>query len=702
MAGFAAALGGAAKPLLDYGNQVREFAQQNRQLLSQRLADLADKESDPELRDKYRQGSIDLIGQKKDPATLFSSLIHAHAKSQKSGQEMGQIVHEGISSIPSAPPPPPSAGSGLPGGFTLQNIQRDPLPPSDARFGGISEPQDTPFGSLLAQAAPKPQPAPPVAAQPATAAVPTTAQPIQVPPSQPPAPTAIATQPAPMTGIEGLPVAENPTDIWNDITTRPIHAGGQPAWNAPANRPALMQEYQQRLTHQEALRQAMETKQTELAYKRQGIAEMKKSGEWEKLPGWMQSNFLAEASGLAAVPIGSSMNPHALTSGTLGSQAPPGTMEFGTNKPVDPKTLYDTKYIPGYDQTVWMPSAPKTGLTDTATGGRQLTNLQTGDAIAPAAGAVAPSQIAPIVGIGPNGAASVTSAAASAAGAPPVALAVTPAGLAPTEVKHTSVQLADGTTVTATESRKVALPGKAPVQGQTPVPAVKGVPRIPQNGDLPAMESVAPFNPSNRVDSLIQQIANGDTTLEKAKTNAHDKFQIETRMAQLGVTPANITTSMRDRAKNARLILTHLNDINLIIDQAEKDGDLGVVATRWNDFLTNKLGDDPTKTHVFSRLSSNLGFLSTAVSMAHGGMKGGSSPTMVEHWEKALDAKDPGTLRAKLGEAYKWMDGYSKLDQGLTDKPITGIATAPPITAVPGTNPSVVNDLIKQYAPKKP
>ena len=102
---------------------------------------------------------------------------------------------------------------------------------------------------------------------------------------------------------------------------------------------------------------------------------------------------------------------------------------------------------------------------------------------------------------------------------------------------------------------------------------------------------------------------------------------------------------------------SYLNQIDGIINQAERDGELGVVATRWNDFLTNKLGDDPTKDHTFAKLSSELGFLSTAVAMAHGGLRGGSSPTMVEHWEKALDAKDPGTLKAKLGEGSEEVDG---------------------------------------------
>lgn len=270
------------------------------------------------------------------------------------------------------------------------------------------------------------------------------------------------------------------------------------------------------------------------------------------------------------------------------------------------------------------------------------------------------------------------------------------ASVLPTVTGHTSVTNPDGSVVSSTQRSKVltplvkpavTAPGVKAAPSETPVPTGPGAPAVPTTTPLPPRASVPPFDPANRLDSLVQQIANGDTTLEKAKTNARDKFQIEDRMAQLGLTPANITTSMRERATNARNILKEMDRIDGIITQADKDGDLGVVATRWNDFLTNKLGSDPTKTQVFSKLSSDLGFLSTAVSMAHGGLRGGSSPTMVEHWEKALDAKDPATLKSKLGEARQWMEQYAQMDKGLKGQPIT------PLQA----GGSVVSDLIKKY-----
>lgn len=672
MAGFAAALGGAAGPINQYGQQMREILEQRRDLFAQLAQKRATEETDPTMRDQWTQAAASALSGK-DFGQILPKLIKAHDAHQQSTQALGQIAQAAGAGQQPTPAPPTGAGSGIPGGATAPDFSNllsaqgsgpasGNIPTDTTPIPGISPgPAGQDFSALLANAAP--QPAAPVAAQTTATAVPTTEGKIQAPPPPNPAPVALASAVPPVSAapaIEGLPVPEDPNKIVQDTMT-------DPRWSVPANRPALTQAMTQRLSHQEALRQAIETKQTELAYKQAQLKQLKASPTWDKLPDFYKAALEAEAGGLAAPPMsGSMMMAHTLSS-SLGAQAPPGTLEYGTNKPVEPGTLYDVKYIPASDQTIWQPAAPKTGQADLANGGRGLFNTQTGAAIAPLPGAVAPSQIAPIVGLTPNGA-GITSAAAAAAGTAPTILPVTPPSMAGTQTTHSSVTSPSGVTTSETTVRKVA-PAGAPVTGdQTPVPAMShGAPAIPASGTLPTQKSVAPFNPTDRIDSLIRQIANGDTTLDKAKTNARDKFQIEERMAQLGLTPANITENMRERAKSARLILGHLDDIQGIINQAEKDGDLGVVATRWNDFLTNKLGDDPTKNQVFAKLSSQLGFLSTAVSMAHGGLRGGSSPTMVEHWEKALDAKDPTTLKAKLGEARKWMQGYSQLDQGLAD-----------------------------------
>lgn len=190
----------------------------------------------------------------------------------------------------------------------------------------------------------------------------------------------------------------------------------------------------------------------------------------------------------------------------------------------------------------------------------------------------------------------------------------------------------------------------------------QGVTRITHTGVPPESNGfIGKFDPTNnRIDHLVQMI--GADSKNTTWLNGHpEKYKVERRMAELGIDPNNVTGSQRERAKNAQLILQHLGSINDLIDQADKQGELGVVANRWNDFLTNKLGKDETKDQIFSKLSSELGFLTTAAAMAHGGVRGGSSPQMLEHWEKTLEAKDPATLKSKLSALKEWMQGYSAM-----------------------------------------
>ena len=222
--------------------------------------------------------------------------------------------------------------------------------------------------------------------------------------------------------------------------------------------------------------------------------------------------------------------------------------------------------------------------------------------------------------------------------------------------------------------------------------SVASNPSTPLHGGLQGY--IRPFGEgsleSRRVDMVVANAAaKGLANLKALAINKKDLHNIELRMTELGIDPNNITTSMLERANNAKLVMGHIQDITNIINEAERKGELGVVATRWNDWLTNKLGDDPTPDHIFSKLSGNQGFLSTAVAMAHGGLRGGASPQMVEHWEKALSAKDGGTLKAKLGEAMKWMGGYAAMvpdTKDVADKlraKTGGGITPPPSADVP-------------------
>ncbi len=82
-----------------------------------------------------------------------------------------------------------------------------------------------------------------------------------------------------------------------------------------------------------------------------------------------------------------------------------------------------------------------------------------------------------------------------------------------------------------------------------------------------------------------------------------------------------------------------------LIDSLDKKGKLGTVASRWNEFLTGKLGSgDPE----FEALRTKLGLSTTLLMNAHVGNRGGSY--MMEHFEDLANGKkmDAQTLKSGI------------------------------------------------------
>ncbi len=94
------------------------------------------------------------------------------------------------------------------------------------------------------------------------------------------------------------------------------------------------------------------------------------------------------------------------------------------------------------------------------------------------------------------------------------------------------------------------------------------------------------------------------------------------------------------------------NDVKNDIANLEKNGQLGTVASRWNDFMAGKVGDDPN----FAALNTHMGLLSTALMQAHVGARG--SHEMLEHFQGLMNQKisSPQQLKKQLNAAY----GYVK------------------------------------------
>jgi hypothetical protein len=89
-----------------------------------------------------------------------------------------------------------------------------------------------------------------------------------------------------------------------------------------------------------------------------------------------------------------------------------------------------------------------------------------------------------------------------------------------------------------------------------------------------------------------------------------------------------------------------------LIDKLDKEGKLGPIASRWNDFLAGKVGaGDPD----YAALRAKIGLGNTKLMQAHVGSRGGAF--MLEHFEDLANAKkmDARTLRSGVKSELDYM-----------------------------------------------
>lgn len=262
-------------------------------------------------------------------------------------------------------------------------------------------------------------------------------------------------------------------------------------------------------------------------------------------------------------------------------------------------------------------------------------------------------------------------------------------GMMPTQrSSQTTIDSEGNQRTTSTSSKIPPPPAGAPANQKPAQSSGNASGSAGGNGEGGEPKRIRIFNPKgDRIDNIVRLMGQDMQSAEKLIASRQDRVAVGKRMAELGIDPNNITTSMRDRAAQARTVIPHIDEIMRIINEADKAGEIGLVVSRWDDFLTNKLGEDPTKSKVFSKLSSNLSFLQTAVAMAHGGVRAGSSEPIIEHWERTLQAKDAATMKQKLNTARNWMQNYANL------VPQGNHEIAPP----PNESGNVLQDLINKY-----
>ena len=113
-----------------------------------------------------------------------------------------------------------------------------------------------------------------------------------------------------------------------------------------------------------------------------------------------------------------------------------------------------------------------------------------------------------------------------------------------------------------------------------------------------------------------------------------------------------------------------------LIDSLDKDGKLGILASRWNSFMTTGVGtspgDDP---RIISLINKNM-LGDTATMLAHFGASGGRSPQMLQHFLDLANARkmDGPTIKAGVRAMADYMNERARFPSA---KPAAGIPPRP-------------------------
>lgn len=507
MAAFASAIGGAGNAAAQYGQQIRGILEQRRGGMVELFSRLANEEPDPSRRAEYHSITADLLSGK-DMSKVGPAALKTLQNHVQSNQALSQLV--GGPPQPPAQKPAPAGPGQVPGTATAAQPDSSPVQPRQQQ-APAQTPVPTP-GQAPDQSAQAPQAAP---------------QPAETIPGLPPG----ATQP------------QSIQDIYQKWSQHPY-------MQTPAGRAILKPFIDQEVAHNQALQQAIEQKQLEMAYRRQGYQSVKGSPGFESLPQFMQTGYAAEGGGLnpIALPVGS-LTPRLMSGGTLGEQLPPGATEMGTSKPVQSGVLYREEMSPLTGSMMYVPIAPHTENTQTP-GGLQVSNKLTGGSIAPIQGAIPGVMNTPKTMPTAGGGVEMISPAQVAAGQGGMQVpgAVSPAMMPHTTTGETSVQTVDasGNPVTQripTQSTRT-IGGGAPKSLPTPSGGSAGKqfekPLTPLQ-QVTSEQKLAQYNMAiDRAQRVIQNSHLLDSMLESGKMQLqlHDGILASIINRNVSLTPA--------------------------------------------------------------------------------------------------------------------------------------------------------------------
>ena len=125
-----------------------------------------------------------------------------------------------------------------------------------------------------------------------------------------------------------------------------------------------------------------------------------------------------------------------------------------------------------------------------------------------------------------------------------------------------------------------------------------------------------------------------------------------------GYSSTNVPTAgTRTRAEFANALLPHIDPAIALIKQMDKEGKLGPLKGRWNEFLAGRIGaGDPE----FDQLRTDISLLQTGMMVPHVGARGGTS--LIAKFKNQVDSgkMDATGLTTALGEWKKFLTGYAR------------------------------------------
>jgi hypothetical protein len=147
--------------------------------------------------------------------------------------------------------------------------------------------------------------------------------------------------------------------------------------------------------------------------------------------------------------------------------------------------------------------------------------------------------------------------------------------------------------------------------------------------------------------------------------NAGLRTAIAHELVSRGQSLDKMTAQTRQMGETAKAILPHINTIEQEAKDLEARGLMGPIGSRWREFVggTLKAGELTTNAadaKLMGQFQANLGLLRSAVARAHGGARGGGSPTMIEHMKTIIQGGgDVPTFLGSTAAVRDWMQTYA-------------------------------------------